>query len=42
LKHGYVEQVIDWPFSTFHRFVEQGQYPPDWAGGIALKGKFGE
>jgi len=42
LKHGYVEQVIDWPFSTFHRFVEQGQYPPDWAGDIALKGKFGE
>jgi len=42
LKHGYVEQVIDWPFSTFHRFVEQGQYTPDWAGGMALKGRFGE
>jgi len=42
LKHGYVEQVIDWPFSTFHRFVEQGQYPPDWAGSMALKGEFGE
>jgi len=24
---------VDWPHSTFHRLVEQGVYPADWAGG---------
>lgn len=33
VKHGLVTQVIDWPYSTFHRYVEQRVYPPDWAGG---------
>lgn len=33
LKHGLVEQVRDWPYSTFHRLVERGVYPADWAGG---------
>jgi len=30
VKHGYVESVRDWPYSTFHRWVKQGVYPPDW------------
>ena len=33
LKHGLVERVADWPYSTFHRLVAEGVYPPDWAGG---------
>ncbi|MEQ1591175.1 MAG: transposase [Thiobacillaceae bacterium] len=33
LKHGLVERVADWPHSTFHRLVEAGVYPRDWAGG---------
>jgi putative transposase len=33
VKHGLVKVVKDWPYSTFHRFVEQGVYPQDWAGG---------
>lgn len=33
LKHGLVTRVADWPFSTFHRLVEEGVYPLDWAGG---------
>jgi putative transposase len=33
VKHGLVKQVADWPYSTFHRLVEQGVYPADWAGG---------
>jgi len=33
LKHGLVQQVADWPYSTFHRLVGLGVYPPDWAGG---------
>jgi putative transposase len=32
VKHGYVKKVIDWPYSTFHRFVNRGLYPPDWGG----------
>lgn len=33
LKHGLVTGVADWPFSTFHRLVEEGVYPANWAGG---------
>ena len=33
LKHGLVKRVSDWPYSTFHRLVEQGVYPVNWAGG---------
>jgi len=32
VKHGYVKRVMDWPYSTFHRFVAQGLYAPDWGG----------
>jgi putative transposase len=45
VKHGYVNRVIDWPYSTFHRFVNQGLYPPDWGGIIEdekAKTNFGE
>jgi len=33
VKHGHVARVRDWPHSTFHRFVREGKYPLDWAGG---------
>lgn len=33
LKHGLVTRVCDWPYSTYHRLVEQGVYSEDWAGG---------
>ncbi|MBM9614747.1 transposase [Desulfobulbus rhabdoformis] len=32
VKHGWVKQVVDWPFSTFHRQVRLGNYSPDWGG----------
>ncbi len=32
VKHGFVPRVIDWPYSTFHKLVAQGVYPPDWGG----------
>ena len=32
VKHGLVTRVKDWPYSTFHRLVKQGIYPPDWGG----------
>ncbi len=30
LKHGLVERVVDWPWSSFHRYVAQEKYPLDW------------
>jgi putative transposase len=33
VKHGLVDRVADWPYSTFHRLVQQGVYAADWAGG---------
>jgi putative transposase len=30
VKHGLVSRVCDWPWSTFHRYVEAGHYGIDW------------
>ncbi|WP_072767477.1 hypothetical protein [Nitrosospira sp. Nsp11] len=42
--HGLARWAAEWPYSTFHRFVAAGVYPPDW--GIAESendgGPFGE
>ncbi|MRS13517.1 transposase [Enterobacteriaceae bacterium RIT691] len=35
LKHGWVQRVQDWPYSSFHRDVRKGIYPVDWAGDVA-------
>jgi len=32
VKHGYVTRVRDWPYSTFHRFVQSDVYRNGWAG----------
>ncbi len=32
VKHGLVERVADWPHSSFHRYVANGDLPVDWAG----------
>lgn len=34
VKHGLVKQVKDWPYSTFHKMVEQGVYAQNWGGEI--------
>jgi len=31
VKHGLVDRVCDWPYSSFHRHVARGIYLPDWA-----------
>jgi putative transposase len=38
VKHGLVKQVKDWPHSTFHKLVEQGVYPENWAGATEFEG----
>jgi putative transposase len=30
VKHGLVTHVAAWPYSSFHRAVSKGLYPPDW------------
>lgn len=33
VKHGHVTFPVDWPYSTFHRWVKAGLYPTDWGAG---------
>jgi putative transposase len=44
VKHGYVENVRDWPHSTFHRYVRDGVYAEDWgsAAMTSFRDGFGE
>ena len=43
VKHGLVTRVVDWPHSSFRRYVERGMLPADWAGDLKeLPGSFGE
>ena len=40
VKHGLCKRVVDWPHSTFHRYVARGVYAMDWVGvedGIAAE-----
>jgi REP-associated tyrosine transposase len=30
IKHGYVESLLDWKWSSFHRYVKMGWYDPGW------------
>lgn len=34
LKHGVVKRVSDWPYSTFHQYVELGIYPLNWCSDV--------
>ena len=44
VKHGYVRRAQEWPYSTFHRYVEKGIYSVDWGGSHEWcdKEEFGE
>lgn len=42
VKHGLVTCAMDWPHSTFHRYVAQEILPPDWGIGADVAGDFGE
>ena len=30
VKHGLVGRAVEWPYSSFHRYVRAGCYDPDW------------
>lgn len=34
VRHGLVDRAIDWPYSTFHRYVAGGTYPEEWGGRV--------
>ena len=36
VKHGLVKSPIDWPYSSFHRYVKQGTYDSDWGAGAEI------
>ena len=42
VEHEHVRRVQDWPYSSFHRDVEAGIFPLDWAGEAEPAGHFGE
>ena len=44
VKHGYVKNVSDWEWSTFHRYVQMGLYENNWGRDVVLSkdGMFGE
>lgn len=42
VKHGYVNKVIDWPWSSFHQYVRSGLLTRDWAGEFDSALTFGE
>jgi putative transposase len=43
IRHGYADEVWQWPYSSFRRMVRLGVYPRDWAGdGRGSDADFGE
>ncbi len=36
VKHGLVRHVKDWPYSSFRRFVLQGEYTEEWASEVKI------
>jgi putative transposase len=36
VKHGLVQRVVDWPHSSFHRYVQKGILSKDWSSSLDL------
>ncbi len=36
VKHGYVKRVVDWPYSSFHRYVKSGVLDENWGGNFMI------
>ncbi|TAK94201.1 transposase, partial [Patescibacteria group bacterium] len=37
VKHGYVQQAMDWPYSSFHLWVKRKVYPEHWAANLNME-----
>jgi len=42
VKHGHAARAADWPYSTFHRYVNKGWLSADWGIAMEAAGDFGE
>lgn len=43
VKHGHVKNVSDWPYSSFHQFVDKGILPRTWGSKCEeTQGSYGE
>lgn len=42
VRHGLVQHIIDWKYSSFHQYVEEGVLPRDWHIDEKMDGEFGE
>jgi REP-associated tyrosine transposase len=42
VKHGWAKQVIDWPYSSYHRYLYRGVYPANWSGNDHNEMEMGE
>lgn len=42
VKHGYVDKASDWPYTTLHRYIRNGQLPIDWGASPDSLLRFGE
>jgi len=38
VKHGLAQWPADWPWSSFHRYLKDGWYEPNWCGHVNIKG----
>jgi len=38
VKHKRVKRAADWPWSTIHRHLRNGELTPDWCGPVQLRG----
>ena len=41
VKHGLCDNAIQWPYSSLHRYVNEGRYPLNWAGDDMADGGLG-
>ena len=37
VKHGWVRAPKEWQYSSFHTFVKEGLYSPDWGSGVGFE-----
>ena len=42
MKHGLVQRIADWPYSSFHRYARLGILPDDWLSGDDAEIEAGE
>ena len=35
MKPGMIQRIVDWPYSSFHRYIKAGLYPGNWTGCVS-------